>query len=300
MRGKYGQLWDAIKSANMLIFGLGLAAFLLACMVASVRLKLIVDSQSPVGVSFFEAASLTLIGYFFNNFLPSSVGGDVAKAFYLSKKNKSKLNSFACVFVDRAMGLITMIFMAAIALLFAEQQIVDKDVKYAIYGITAFSLILVLFLINRNFARKFSGLLRFIRPLEEKLKKAYDALHIYKNHTGLIVKSFAISIVSQVLFFISIGILALSIGSRIPALDVLLRMPIICAASLIPSINGLGVREGSTVIFFGPVIGKTNAFAVSILWLAVLFIVSILGGLIYAFSPQFKMKWGELSSKGAL
>ena len=45
-------------------------------------------------------------------------------------------------------------------------------------------------------------------------------------------------------------------------------------------------------MLFGPIIGKERAFVVSILLLLMLLIVSLVGGLIYAFSPQFKVKWG--------
>ena len=48
------------------------------------------------------------------------------------------------------------------------------------------------------------------------------------------------------------------------------------------------------VMLFGPVIGKEEAFTVSILLFMLLLIVSVIGGLIYAISPQFKMKWGDI------
>jgi hypothetical protein len=101
------------------------------------------------------------------------------------------------------------------------------------------------------------------------------------------LRSFALSIASQLLFFISLGLLALSIGSKIPMAMLLLTAPLISALSLLPSINGLGLREGSTVVLFGPIIGKESAFAVSILWFVMLIIVSIAGGAIYGLSPQF-------------
>jgi uncharacterized protein (TIRG00374 family) len=166
-----------------------------------------------------------------------------------------------------------------------------------IYIITLLSLLAVFFVINKQFAKKFSFIFIFIRPIEDKVRRMYNAVHLYKNHTRLMIDSFAISILSQLLFFISIGVLALSIGSKIPAMEIFLRMPIICAISLLPSINGLGVREGSMVLLFGPIIGKESAFAVSILWLLVLFLTSVIGGLVYAFSPQFKIKWGDLNEE---
>ena len=92
----------------------------------------------------------------------------------------------------------------------------------------------------------------------------------------------------------------MSIGTPIPIIDILLRMPIISILSLLPSINGLGLREGSTVVFFGPIIGKENAFAVSILWLFVLFVTSIIGGVIYGLSPQFKIKFKEIAKEEVL
>jgi hypothetical protein len=92
-------------------------------------------------------------------------------------------------------------------------------------------------------------------------------------------------------------VVALSIGSNLRPLDILLRMPLVSIMSMLPSVNGLGLREGATVIFFGSMIGKGHAFAVSILWLLVLSVTSILGGLIYAISPQFHVKLKTLKIK---
>jgi len=67
--------------------------------------------------------------------------------------------------------------------------------------------------------------------------------------------------------------------------------------SLLPSINGLGLREGATVLLFGPLIGKTSAFAVSVLVIAMLLATSLVGGLIYAISPQFRVKLKDLDKE---
>ena len=75
-------------------------------------------------------------------------------------------------------------------------------------------------------------------------------------------------------------------------------MPIVSIITLLPSINGLGVREGSTVVFFGGLIGKEHALAISILMIVVLLITSLIGGIVYAVSPQFKMKLKEIKIEG--
>ncbi len=289
MRDKYDLILNALKGTRVSMFTLAFLAFLTAITLASLRLKLIINAQE-ITISLKEALSLTFIGYFFNNFLPTAIGGDVIKAYYLSKKTELKMGAYTSVFVDRVTGLITMIFTAFIALAFAKNQVTDKMIKYSIYGVTLLSLAAIIFVTNKNIAKKFSFLLFFLKPVEDKLIKVYNVVHKYKHHKALMLQSFVISFISQVLFFISLGILAFSIGEHMSILDILLRSPLISAVSLLPSINGLGLREGATVMFFGPLIGKENAFAVSILWLVILLITSIIGGVIYGLSPQFKIK----------
>lgn len=293
MRDKYAEIYSRLKETNVPLFCLAFFVFLCAISVASIRLKLIAGSQD-LQVTFHESLSLTFIGYFFNNFLPTAIGGDVAKAYYLSKKSDEKMGPYASVFVDRLIGLVTMVFMAFLALLFVGNEVADNRVRAMVYAITAISILAVIFMTNKNFARGFSVFLFFLKPIEEKLRRAYNMVHKYRSHKLLIYRSFLISIVSQFLFFSSLWTLAFSIGSRIAMADLLLRTPVISILSLLPSINGLGVRESSMVFLFGPVIGKGNAFAVSILWLSVLLITSIIGGVVYAVSPQFKIRLKEI------
>ena len=300
MRDKYGDILRALKHTNVLIFLLGLAVFIMAISVASLRFQLIVKAQGDIPIIFKEALSLTFIGYFFNNFLPTSIGGDVIKAYYLSHKAPAeKTGAYASVFVDRVIGLLTMVFMAFFALCFVQDQVIDKNVKYAIYYLTALSVLVIVFMANKSVAKRFSALLLLVKPIEHKLKSVYTAINKYRDHKTLLAQSLAISVVSQIFYFLGIGILVASIGSRIPMMDVFLRVPLISMISLLPSINGLGVREGSTVLLFGPIIGSDKAFAVSILSLLLLFITSIIGGIIYAVSPQFKVKFSVLKKEVA-
>lgn len=294
MRDKYPQIIKAFASTNGPVFLLGLLIYTAAAGVSSIRLRLLIEAQG-ITVTLKEALSLTFVGYFFNNFLPTSIGGDVAKAYYLSKKTDNKTGSYASVFVDRVIGLFTMIFMAFLALFFVEEGVVDSTLRYIIYTITLSSIVFIMLMTNRKLVQKFSFLFFIINPVKEKLRKVYEVIHRYQYQKIIMLKAFLISFVSQILFFTSLGVAALSIGSRIPAKDLLIKMPIVSMMSLLPSINGLGLREGSTVVLFGPLIGSDKAFAVSILWLLILLCISIMGGLIYAFSPQFKIKVKEIN-----
>lgn len=296
MRDKYPQIIKVFTSTRVPIFLLSVFLFIVAIFVASERLKLITHAQE-IPVTYKEAVSLTFIGYFFNNFLPTAIGGDLVKAYYLSHKTDNKAGSLASVLIDRIMGLVTMVFMAFIALFFVKEGVVDNTVKYIVYFITLGALLAIIFMTNEALAKKFSFLFFFVKPLEQKLKKVYSIIHNYKYKRSLMWKSFGISFISQMLFFTSLGIVALSIGARIPVKDLFIKVPIISMMSLLPSINGLGLREGSTVALFGPMIGTDKAFAVGILWFLVLLCISVIGGAIYGLSPQFKVKLKEVEEE---
>ncbi|MDO8536184.1 MAG: lysylphosphatidylglycerol synthase transmembrane domain-containing protein [Candidatus Omnitrophota bacterium] len=298
MRDKYAEILKVFASTKVPIFLSGLLIFAGAASIASIRLRLLIEAQG-IAVTLKEALSLTFIGYFFNNFLPTSIGGDVVKAYYLSKKTDKKAAAYASVFVDRVIGLFTMIFMAFVALFFVEEGVVDQTLKYIIYAITLGSIVFIVLMTNKRLAQKFSFLFFLINPIKDKLRKVYEVIHQYQYQKSLMLKSFIISFISQAFFFMSLGVIALSIGSRLPIKDLFIKMPIVSMMSLLPSINGLGLREGSTVVLFGPLIGSDKAFAMSILWLLVLLCISIAGGLIYALSPQFKIKMKEIS-EGAI
>ena len=297
MRGKYAEIGLALKSTNIKVLALGLAIYLLTMVVASYRFFLIIRAQNEVNVTFKEAVSLSFIGLFFNNFLPTSIGGDLVKAYCLSNKTHSRVGSFASVLVDRLVGLLTMIFMASAALLFFQSSIISDDIRQVLYGITVVALIVVLFVVNKGFAKKISGILTFARPLTMRFKDAYYTIHHYKNNKKLIVKSLGISVVSQLLSYLAFATVAFSIGARISPIEALLRIPIVNLMSMLPSLGGLGLREGATVVLFGPLISKESAFAVSILWVLVVLIASVIGGSIYAFSPQFRVKFNDLKKE---
>jgi len=299
MRDKYGQILSALKSTDPVILAGGFLVFLAALSLAAYRLQLIIRAQD-IPTTFPDAYALTFIGYFFNNFLPTSIGGDIVKAYYVSRKASEKTTSYTAVFVDRAIGLVTMVFMAFVAILLAGSHVVEGKIRNVIFIITFLSALGIFFLIHEGFAKKFSFLLALVRPIEDKLRKIYAAINRYRHHRMLMFQSLIISIASQLLYFASIGIVAMSIGCRISIGDILLRMPIVSAVSLLPSINGLGVREGATVLFFGPLIGKENAFAVSILLLMILFATSIIGGLVYMISPQFKITMKDAIREGGV
>ena len=100
--------------------------------------------------------------------------------------------------------------------------------------------------------------------------------------------------IGQMLVIAMTYLLSLGLALQISLGYLLLVVPITFLISMLPSINGLGVREGGYVFFLGK-IGISKAAALSLAFLVVLipFIFSLLGGLLFL-SNKRKIKIGEL------
>jgi len=65
-----------------------------------------------ISINYFAALRLHFLGLFYNNCLPGAVGGDVLRAWYVTKHTEKKVEAVLSVFVDRVSGLVCTIAMA--------------------------------------------------------------------------------------------------------------------------------------------------------------------------------------------
>ncbi len=291
VRNEIDDALRAIKATNLFIFAGGFSLYLISTLILAIRLRGILAVQS-VHISIPQALLFTFIGYFFNNFMPSAVGGDAVKAYYISKKTNKTLESVTSILLDRLIGLFSLVIIAAVALIFLGHIIDNKNVTIGIYAVMLLSALTFILLLNKNFARKFHFILvpfKFFN-LDSKIKRLYDTMHGYMNHKGGMFQAFALSFIAQVMTVSTIYLLGLSISANMSFLMLFLIMPIIFAASMFPSLNGLGVREAGFVYFLKGMAGPDKAFAISLLWLATALLGSFIGGIIYALRRQFKIE----------
>src|SRR5207244_13184412 len=75
----------------------------------------------------------------------------------------------------------------------------------------------------------------------------------------------------------------LAIGAAIPASYYWILAPMVMLLTLLPSVNGIGIREGGMYLFLHPFVDKPTALTLSFLWFSVFTAVSVLGAGIYLF-----------------
>jgi uncharacterized protein (TIRG00374 family) len=131
---------------------------------------------------------------------------------------------------------------------------------------------------------------------KEDVRNVYNAMHNYKNHKREIAGCFVLSIIGQVVAFSSAYFLALGIKCPISLKLVLLVMPVSSIVSMLPSINGVGPREMSIVIMLRPFVDEIGAGAIALLWLGLLLLASLIGGIVYIFMGYYKMNITNLAN----
>ena len=280
-RGEMGEIIATLKKTSLRYFLFSFLLQLVAIGVISYRLKLIFNTQG-LFLSLTESVELCFLGIFFNNFLPTAAGGDLPKAYYAYKKTKKKVESFACVIGDRIVGLFSLVLLALVGVFFLWRDL-NRTVKSAVVLLFAVSIILLSFLFSRTMAKSLQFLFTPFknRGWDKKLEKVYHFLHTFSGNKKLLLQALFLSMVCHILAVTTFYLLIQGLSASFPYLKLFVILPLVFSLSMLPSLNGLGIREGAFVYFLGGSIGTHSAFALSILWLAILAIQSVIGGLYY-------------------
>ncbi|MFH1478364.1 MAG: lysylphosphatidylglycerol synthase transmembrane domain-containing protein [Candidatus Omnitrophota bacterium] len=287
MRNDIGKILHTLKNANMFYLAMSLCISIPLSVALSIRLKILMEAQG-IKLPLKDYIYLTFIGYFFNNFFPTSIGGDIAKAYYAYKKSNNKAGSYAAIVVDRIAGFLGVFSLAGIGLIFMGKGIQnDKVLLTGTLGMLGIVIALMYFLFRKKapFQVNNKTTASPIRKIKEKILKLYDAINSYRDKKKILFISYALTTIMQVFTVISIYFFILCVGGNISILKLFLVIPLIWTVSMLPSINGLGVREGAFIYFLKPDIGADLAFSVSLLWLGLIILFSFVGGVLHLLYP---------------
>jgi uncharacterized protein (TIRG00374 family) len=285
-RGNFSEIRRHLVNVKVPLFILAFFLFLTGLIFMAWRLKVLL-SVHQVLFSVRRMFSLTLVGYFFTNFMPTSIGGDIVKGYYISQKNKQKSLAYATVFFDRAVGMFSVALIAAVTLFIMREEIEHTFIFLAVGLLLAGSGLFIWAIMHKQMLKKvtralgIARLLRFLK-LDAILKKAYDVLTVYKKHKKVVAGALFLSILAQFIGFLSIFTLARSLSVYVPLGKVFLVMPVIFIISMLPvTMNGLGLREWGFKFFLTGDIGESAALSLSLLYLAAFLLASLIGGIIY-------------------
>ncbi|MFQ5822475.1 MAG: YbhN family protein [bacterium] len=239
-----------------------------------------------ISVSLPRLILLYLIGYFYNNFLPSNVGGDLVRGFVLGKQIRNNLDSFSSVFLERFTGLLGLLILAITAFVFNIRLFQNPaiGVILAFFSIAFFSIILLLF--NKHAQRILNKIIEVypLRLIKNKVIKFLNVIYSIRNKPMVLSKAMAISFFFHIMTIVNTFVVCLAIGTHIPVLDLAVIVPIVLLVSMVPiSLNSIGVWEGSFVYFLSLIgINPSVSLSIALVLRAKNLFLALVGGVVFA------------------
>jgi uncharacterized protein (TIRG00374 family) len=233
-----------------------------------------------------------LIGVFFNNFLPSTVGGDVYRGLDTVKYVGSRTESMTVVVVERLTGIFALGLFAIVALFLGFSHFGSISIIWLALGGLGLAFLLFLAAMNHRVAKAVKTLFEhpemikfgFLRKVQAKLKQIYDALGVYKRNKRVMAIAFSLALLLQVNVVLHYYCISYALHLTVPLMYFFLIIPVVTVILMVPIfINGIGGREALFIFFFGQ-FGITSSSAIAFTWIAfgLVLIYGIFGGLLYA------------------
>ncbi|HUF24919.1 MAG TPA: lysylphosphatidylglycerol synthase transmembrane domain-containing protein [Vicinamibacterales bacterium] len=230
------------------------------------------------------------VSTFLGTVLPMSVGADAVRAWGLSRAGITTHESLASVLMDRLLGVVSLLLMAAVGLMVVPALAGNSWVLLAMaatLGACALGLAAVF-----SAGLAVAGHRWLERLPEGRVRRGavrmIDALQAYRRHRGVAAGVLAASVAVQVLRILQAWLLGLSLGITAGAAAYFAFVPLILLIMMLPiTIMGLGTSQLAFAFFFAQAgVDWAPAVALSVLFIALGVVGNLPGALLYAFRQR--------------
>jgi uncharacterized protein (TIRG00374 family) len=261
--------WHYLLLAGVLLLGSLLLTFL--------RWYFLVRAQD-LPFRLHDALRLGFVGYFFNTFMPGSVGGDIIKAAFLAREQNRRTVAVATVIMDRAIALWGLVlFVAMLGGVFWATGMLGEGVgaqsskfiikSAGIIGVVSVAVWLLLGLLPQHRAERFATRLEGVPKAGGSLAELWRAVWMYRCRQSSVLVCMLISFVGFVGFVLTFYFSALTLwdpsdaAQKIPtAAQHFLIVPIGLVINALPLFpGGAGIGE----LGFGALYGWLGAAVAS-------------------------------------
>jgi len=236
----------------------------------------------------FEFRLLTLVRYyltgmFFNNFLPSTVGGDGYRMYKIYRASGSKSGAVIPVIGERFFGLMILCCLGFVAGMISYSESSDQLSKFGLLlglaGTVAFILVIVVLARKKEQPRRTSDT-RFARAVRAFVASAGR----YRSQKARFVQFIGWTVLFYLIVFGNRFILIRAFGESVSVYPLVIAIMISTIVAMIPiSLNGIGLLDGSFIFLisrFG--VDYDSAVMVMVIQRALLVGMSLLGAMFYS------------------
>ncbi len=282
-----GSLWRSLRTASLPWVLAALGLYLVQMLISAWRWGLLLRAQ---GVRLTERRLLAsyLVAAFFNNFLPSNIGGDVIRIRDTSRPARSRALATTVVLVDRGIGLMGLVLVAAVG---ASATGVHGARAVPILPSWLWGSLLFATLVSAPAVMAPSGVGRLLRPLTVlhpewvggQIARLTDTLTRFREHPSSLVWGFCGAVTVQGMLVVYYAAVARSLNIPISMAQLAVIVPLSFVVQLVPvSVNGFGVREATFSFYFSRIgLPIESAMALSLGATALVMLFSLSGAAVY-------------------
>jgi uncharacterized protein (TIRG00374 family) len=279
------RLWGVARNASLGWLAFALLLYLAMLLASALRWGVLLRAQH-VRLPFSFLTQSFLVATFFNNFLPSNIGGDVIRIADSAKAAGSKTLATTVVLIDRGLGVLGLALIAATGATIMQRMAVGPvgpGILWAGFGLGAIVATPAL-LMPEAVTKLLQPLRVFHREwVDERIEKLTYALTRFKETPAALAACFAGAVVVQailVLFYVAI---ARSMNIPIGFAELAVIVPVSFIVQMVPlSVNGFGIREATFGFYFTRLgLPLESALVVSFVGAALIMLFSLSGGVAY-------------------
>lgn len=292
-----GLIWFALRTTNFTVLTdrlMSLPAYLVLAVLALLWIQAAmatwrwchVARANQIPLAFPAAFRILMIGIFFNQTLPSSVGGDIFRIWLLHRRGTGLGQATGNVLLDRIVGLEALLLTSlfGIPVLFSTVPGLApwSILAFALSGFLAFAALLALGGRLGSFLDRW----RTTRAVRSAARSAWWL--VTHPADGLAVLGLSISV--HLITVLCIATLLRGLGHDVAFPLLAALIPPVFVATVVPiSLAGWGVRESAMIFILGIAgIPAADALATSLLFGVGVFVTGFPGGLLWLTSSRTK------------
>lgn len=199
---------SVVLRTDKLWAALALLLFVPVPLLAAIRLTWMLKIQQ-VRLSLWQSIKLTFAGNFFNFALPGMTGGDLIKAYYITRFTHRKTEAVTTVFLDRVVGLSSLVLMAGAMIIFTRDPSQFRQLAAMLGVICAALAVGGVVVFSRRVRRvlRLSALVDRL-PMSAQLHRIGQATLAVRGHKTLVTLSLLITLVLQTIVIVSATVMA--------------------------------------------------------------------------------------------
>jgi uncharacterized membrane protein YbhN (UPF0104 family) len=242
------QLWQTARLASLPWLLAAMAVFGIATLAGVWRWNLLLKAQH-IHMTFKAALASFVVALYFNNFLPSNIGGDVVRIRDTARRANSKTLATTVILMDRILGLIALVFVAALGATAIGRL---RHTVAPIWPVWLWAAFLAGAAATTPAVFAPAGFGRMLRPLTvfhpewvgNRITTLTGALARFGEDPGALLWAFGGAVFVQCALVVFYFAVAYALHLDVPFTDLAVVVPMSFVVQLLPvSVGGFGVRE---------------------------------------------------------